>query len=60
MKAATFSAAAQNPEYSSPIYFSADDLLYAADHHLAGGINSVHLEDRLRDVETDRRDRLHD
>jgi hypothetical protein len=31
-----------------------------ADDHLAGGINSVHLEDRLRDVETDRRDRLHD
>jgi hypothetical protein len=31
-----------------------------ADDHLAGGINSVDLEDRLRDVETDRRDRLHD
>jgi hypothetical protein len=26
MKAATFSAAAQNAEYSSPTYFSADDL----------------------------------
>ena len=32
----------------------------SADDHLAGGINSVDLEDRLRDVETDRRDRLHD
>ena len=26
MKAATFSAAVQNPEYSSPLYMSADDL----------------------------------
>jgi hypothetical protein len=26
---------------------------------LAGGINAVHLEDRLGDVETECRDRLH-
>jgi hypothetical protein len=31
----------------------------AADHHLASGINAVDLEDRLGDVETDCRDRLH-
>ena len=35
-------------------------LQLAADDHLAGGINSVDLKDRLGDVETDRRDRLHD
>jgi hypothetical protein len=29
-------------------------------HHLAGGINAMHLEDRLSEVETDRRNRLHD
>jgi hypothetical protein len=34
-------------------------LQLAANHHLAGGINSVHLEDRLGDIETDCRDRLH-
>jgi hypothetical protein len=32
----------------------------ALDDHLAGGINSVHLEHQLGDVETDCRDRLHD
>jgi hypothetical protein len=31
----------------------------AADDHLASGINSVHLEDRLGNVEPDCRDRLH-
>jgi hypothetical protein len=30
-----------------------------ADDHLTRGINSLNLEDRLRDVETDCRDRLH-
>jgi hypothetical protein len=30
-----------------------------ADNHLTSGINSVNLEDRLGDVETDCRDRLH-
>jgi hypothetical protein len=34
-------------------------LQLAADDHLAGGINSVDLKDRLGDVETDCRDRLH-
>jgi hypothetical protein len=34
-------------------------LQLAADHHLAPGINSMNLEDRLGDVETDCRDRLH-
>jgi len=34
-------------------------LQLAADDHLASGINSVNLEDRLGDVETDCRDRLH-
>jgi hypothetical protein len=34
-------------------------LQLAADDHLAGGINSVDLENRLGDVETDCRDRLH-
>ena len=31
-----------------------------AHHHLASGINAMHLENRLGDVETDCRDRLHD
>src|SRR3954454_20648601 len=35
-------------------------LQLAADDHLASGINSVNLEHRLGDVETDCRDRLHD
>ena len=30
-----------------------------ADYYLAGGINSVDLKDRLGDVETDCRNRLH-
>jgi hypothetical protein len=34
-------------------------LQLAADNHLTRGINSVNLEDRLGDVETDCRDRLH-
>src|SRR3981189_2604068 len=34
-------------------------LQLAADDHLASGINSVNLEHRLGDVETDCRDRLH-
>ena len=34
-------------------------LQLAADDYLAGGINSVNLEDRLGNVETDCRDRLH-
>jgi hypothetical protein len=34
-------------------------LQLATDDHLASGINSVNLEDRLGDVETDSRDRLH-
>jgi hypothetical protein len=34
-------------------------LQLAANYRLAGGINSVHLEDRLGDIETDCRDRLH-
>ena len=34
-------------------------LQLATDDHLASGINSVNLEDRLGDVETDCRDRLH-
>src|ERR1700688_2525676 len=32
-------------------------LQLAANHHLAAGINSVHLEDRLGDIETDCRER---
>ena len=35
-------------------------LQLAADDHLAGSINSVNLEDRLRNVETDCRGRLLD
>ena len=35
-------------------------LQLAANDHLAGSINAVHLEDRLRNVETDCRDRLHE
>jgi hypothetical protein len=34
-------------------------LQLAADDHLTGGIYSVDLEDRLGDIETDCRDRLH-
>jgi hypothetical protein len=34
-------------------------LQLAADNHPAGGINSVDLENRLGDVETDCRDHLH-
>jgi hypothetical protein len=34
-------------------------LQLAADNHLASRINSVNLEDRLGDVETDCRDCLH-
>jgi hypothetical protein len=34
-------------------------LQLTADDHLTSGINSVHLEDRLGDVEPDCRDRLH-
>jgi hypothetical protein len=34
-------------------------LQLAADNHLTSGINSANLEDRLGDVETDCRDRLH-
>jgi hypothetical protein len=34
-------------------------LQLAADNHLANGINSVVLENRLGDIETDCRDRLH-
>ncbi len=30
-----------------------------ANNHLAFRINAVNLKDRLRDIETDRRDRLH-
>src|ERR1035437_7197437 len=35
-------------------------LQLAADDHLAGGINAVNLKDRLGDIETDCRNRLHD
>jgi hypothetical protein len=31
----------------------------AADDNLAGTINAMHLKDRLGDIETDCRDRLH-
>jgi hypothetical protein len=34
-------------------------LQLTADHHLTGGINAVHLKNRLRDIETNCRDRLH-
>jgi hypothetical protein len=34
-------------------------LQLAADDHLAGGINSVDLENRFGDIKTDCRDRLH-
>src|SRR3954452_20908097 len=34
-------------------------LQLTADDHLPGSINAVHLKDRLGDVETDCRDRLH-
>jgi hypothetical protein len=34
-------------------------LQLTADDHLTSGINSVNLEDRLGNVETDCRDRLH-
>jgi hypothetical protein len=34
-------------------------LQLAANYHPASGINAVNLEDRLGDVETDCRDRLH-
>jgi hypothetical protein len=34
-------------------------LQLAADYYLANGINSVDLEDRFSDIETDCRDRLH-
>src|SRR6516164_6317717 len=34
-------------------------LQLAADNHLPGRINAMHLENRLRDVETNRCDRLH-
>jgi hypothetical protein len=34
-------------------------LQLAADNHLPGRINAMHLENRLRDVETDRCNRLH-
>ena len=34
-------------------------LQLATDHQLTGGIHSVELKDRLGDVETDCRDRLH-
>src|SRR6266702_4895838 len=34
-------------------------LQLTANDHLASGINSVHLEDRLGDIEPDCRDRLH-
>jgi hypothetical protein len=34
-------------------------LQLAADGHLASGINAVDLKDRLGDVQTDCRDRLH-
>jgi hypothetical protein len=34
-------------------------LQLAADDHRAGGINSVNLEHRFGDIETDCRDRLH-
>jgi hypothetical protein len=34
-------------------------LQLAADDHLTGGINSVDLENRLGDIKTDCRDRLH-
>jgi hypothetical protein len=34
-------------------------LQLAADHHLAGSINAVHLKYRFCDVETDRRNRVH-
>jgi hypothetical protein len=34
-------------------------LQLAANNHLPGGINAVHLEDPLGNVETDCRDRLH-
>src|SRR5260370_15100311 len=34
-------------------------LQLAPDDHLATGVNSVNLEDRLGDVQTDCRDRLH-
>src|SRR6516165_11641940 len=35
-------------------------LQLTTNHHLASGINAMHLKDRLGDVETDCRDRLHD
>jgi hypothetical protein len=34
-------------------------LQLTADHHLPGRINSMNLENRLRDVETNRCNRLH-
>src|SRR4029077_20735010 len=34
-------------------------LQLAADHHLACRVNAVDLKNRLRDVETDRRDLVH-
>jgi hypothetical protein len=34
-------------------------LQLTADHHLPGRINAMHLENRLRDVETDRCNPLH-
>jgi hypothetical protein len=34
-------------------------LQLTADNHLAGGVNAMHLKDRLGKVETDCRDRLH-
>ena len=37
-----------------------DDASTAGAHHLASGINAMHLENRLGDVKTDCRDRLHD
>jgi len=38
---------------------AAATLQLAADYYLANGINSVDLEDRFSDVESDCRDRLH-
>jgi hypothetical protein len=35
-------------------------LQLAADEHLAFRVGAVHLKDRLRNIETDRCDRLHD
>jgi NAD-dependent SIR2 family protein deacetylase len=34
-------------------------LQLTADYHLSGGINAVHLKNRLRDVQSDCRDHLH-